>query len=187
MASFDIPSGPPITERGCTYLVSEAKVHRGKCPTTMPPYGSITYDHKKGEMPLEWSNEDEFLVWLAAEEHEKTIKFIVSVTEEADSPNWRAWCTFRCSREFSGGKPERENVHQWDRKIPSMKTGCQCRLVVKWYPHTKTILGKYKGQHDHALGDENLRFLRLSDGIRNLVMDMIRKGTDPKVIVSKIQ
>ena len=187
MASFDIPSGPPITERGCTYLVFEAKVHHGKHPTTMPPYGSITYDCKKGEMPLEWSNKDKFLVWLAAKEHKKTIKFIVSVTEESDSPNWQAWCMFRCLWEFSGRKPERENVHQWDRKIPSMKTGCQCRLVVKQYPHTETILGKYEGQHDHALGDENLHFLRLSDGIRNLVMDMIRKGTDPKVIVSKIQ
>ncbi|KAI9437107.1 hypothetical protein BJY52DRAFT_1196649 [Lactarius psammicola] len=126
----------------------------------MPPYGSITYDHKRGEMTLEWANEDEFLVWLAAKEHEKTIKLI----------------------EFSGGKPKRENTHQWDWKIPSMKTGCQCHLIVKQYPHTETILGKYEGQHNHALGDENLRFLRLSDNIWNLVMDTIHAGTDPKAI-----
>jgi len=153
----------------------------------MPPYGSITYDCKKGEMPLEWSNKDKFLVWLAAKEHKKTIKFIVSVTEELDSPNWWARCMFRCLWEFSGRKPEHENVHQWDWKIPSMKTGCQCCLVVKWYLHTKTILRKYEGQHDHTLGNKNLCFLRLLDSIWNLVMDMICKGTDPKVIVSKIQ
>ena len=186
MPSFEIPTGPSISERGTTYLVSDAKLRRGKRPTTTAPYGSITYDREKGTMPLEWENEDEFLVWLAAEEHMKTIKFIVSVTEQSDSPNWRARRTYRCSREFSGGKLDRENVHQWDRKIPSMKTGCQCRLIIKQYPHTRTILGKYDGQHDHPLGDENLRFLRLSHHIRSLVMDMIREGTDAEAIVSQM-
>jgi hypothetical protein len=37
-----------------------------------------------------------------------------------------------------------------------MKTGCQCCLIVKMYPQTETILGKYDGQHNHLLGDENL-------------------------------
>ena len=37
------------------------------------PYGSITYDRKRGDM-LIWDNEDEFLVWLAAEETKNTIK-----------------------------------------------------------------------------------------------------------------
>jgi hypothetical protein len=184
MSTFEIPTGPSITERGHTYLVSEAKVRRGKRAITKPPYGSLRYDREKGELPLEWVNEDEFRVWLAAEEQKKTITFIVSVTEESDSPNWRARRTFRCSREFSGGKSDRENTHQWDRKIPSMKTGCQCHLIIKLYPQAETILGKYQDQHDHALGDDNLRFLRLSDNIRNLVMDMIRIGTDPKAIVS---
>ena len=54
------------------------------------------------------------------------------------------------------------------------------------YPHTRTILGKYDGQHDHPLGDENLRFLRLSHHIRSLVMDMIREGMDAEAIVSQM-
>ncbi len=138
-------------------------------------------------MPLEWVSENEFLVWLAAEENKNTIKFIVSFTEESHSPNWRARRVFKCSREFSGGKPDRKNTFQWDRKIPSMKTGCQCRLTIKLYPHTETVLGKYEGQHDHALGDDNLRFLRLSDNVRNVVMDMIHTGIDSKAIVSDTQ
>ncbi|KAH8982580.1 hypothetical protein EDB92DRAFT_1819808 [Lactarius akahatsu] len=76
MPTFDIPTGPSITERGSSYLMSEAKVCCSKCPTTLPPYGSITYDCEKGRMPLEWTNENNFLTWLTAEEHKKTIKLI---------------------------------------------------------------------------------------------------------------
>jgi hypothetical protein len=184
MPTFEIPTGPSISERGTTYLVSDTKLHCGKCTTTDAPYGSITYNWEKGRMPLEWENEDKFLVWLAAEEHVQMIKLIVSVTEESDSPNWRARHMYRCLQEFSGGKQDRETVHEWDQKIPSMKTGCQCRLIIKKYLQTETILGKYDSRHNHPLGDENLRYLRLSHKIRSLVMDMIREGTDPEAIMS---
>jgi hypothetical protein len=153
MPTFEIPTGPSITKRGTTYLVSQAKMCCGKRATTDAPYGSITYDREKGRMPLEWENEDKFLVWLAAEEHVQTIKLIVSVTEESDSPNWRAQRTYRCSREFSGGKQDQENKHEWDWKIPSMKTGCQCRLIIKKYPQTETILGKYDGCYGYTKKD----------------------------------
>ena len=179
MGIFEIPTGPPITERGGTYLVSKSK--RGK--STSAPYGSITYNRKRGDM-LEWDNEDEFLVWLAAEETKNTIKLIVSHTEKSNSPNWRARRLYRCSWEFSGGQVDRANANHWDRKIPSKKTGCGCRLVIKQYPGTDTMLGKYEGKHDHPLGDDNLRFLRLSENTRNLVMEMIHTRIDPKAIVS---
>ncbi len=184
MPTFEIPTGPSITERGHSYLVSDAKLRRSKCPVTKPPYGSIMYDHEKGEMSLDWANEDEFLVWLAAKEHKNTIKFILSHTEESGSPNWQAQRKYRCSHEFSGRKTDHENIHQWDRKIPSMKTGCQCHLIIKLYLDTKTILGKYEAQHNHALGNDNLRFLRLSDSIRKLVMEMIFTGMGSQAIVS---
>jgi hypothetical protein len=184
MPTFEILTGPSISERGMTYLVSDAKLHRGKHTTTDAPYGSITYNQEKGRMPLEWENEDKFLVWLAAEEHVQTIKLIVSVTEESDSPNWWAQHTYRCLQEFLGSKQDRETVHEWDWKIPSMKMGCQCCLIIKKYLQTKTILRKYDGQHDHLLSDENLRYLRLLHKIWSLVMDMICKGTDPEAIVS---
>ena len=184
MPSFKIPTGPSISKRGLTYLVSDAKLCCGKCPTTTASYGSLTHDCEKGTMPLEWENEDKFLAWLTAKEHVKTIKLIVSITEWLDSPNWQVQCTYRCLWEFSGGKLDWENVHQWDQKIPLMKTGCQCCLIIKQYPQTKTILRKYDSQHDHPLGDENLQFLRLSHCIRSLVMDMICEGTDPEAILS---
>jgi hypothetical protein len=69
-------------------------------------------------------------------------------------------------------------------KIPSKKTGCRCRLVIKQYLHTDAILGKYEEKHDHPLGDDNLRFLRLSENTKNLVMEMIHTRIDSKAIVS---
>jgi hypothetical protein len=38
--------------------------------------------------------------------------------------------------------------------------------------------------HDHPLGDQNLRFTRLTDRTRDLVMEMVHIGIDSKVIVS---
>ncbi|KAH9024713.1 hypothetical protein EDB84DRAFT_1246658, partial [Lactarius hengduanensis] len=86
-----------------------------------------------------------------------------------------------------GGKPSYQKKHQWERKIPSKKTGCQCRLTVKRYPQTEVILGKYEDNHDHPLGDDNLRFTRLSGKIRDLVMDMVHLGIDSKIVLKRIR
>lgn len=80
--------------------------------------------------------------------------------------------------------PNYQNKNQWERKIPSKKTGCRCRLTVKRYPQTEAMLRKYEDQHGHPLGDDNLRFLRLSGKIRDLLMDMVYIGIDSKTIVS---
>ena len=186
MSTFNIPTGPPITECGVTCLVPEVNVGNGRRPAK-PRYGSLTYDRQKGDM-MEWPNEDKFLAWLSAEEQQKAIKLIVSRTEESDSPNWQARREFRCSREPSGGKTNQVKKHDWDRKIPSKKSGCKSRLIIKKYPNTEVILSKYEGEHDHPIGNDNLRFLRLSSKTRNLVMDLVHTGMGCQAIVSvKIQ
>ena len=169
MPTFQILSGPPITDNSATCLVPKGKMCPSNCPMKLC-YRSLTYNHQKGDMKLEWPNEDEFQAWLIAEEQEKMIKLIVSRTAESDSPNWWVCCMFRCSCELSGGKTNRENKYDWDRKIPSKKTGCKCQLIIKQYLGTETMLGKYQGEHNHPLGDDNLRFLRLSTEVRNFVM-----------------
>ena len=184
MPTFEIPTGPAITQTNLAYHGPREEVRRTKrCITTMRR-GSMAYDREKGGMMLEWANEEEFLAWLAAEESEKTIGLIVSQIERSNSPLWRERRVLRCSREFTGGKRDYQNGNQWERKIPSKKTGCQCRVTVKQYPQTEVMLGKYDGQHDHPLGDDNLRFIRLSGKIRDLVMDMVYIDIDSKTIVS---
>ncbi|KAH9009639.1 hypothetical protein EDB84DRAFT_1245003, partial [Lactarius hengduanensis] len=139
-----------------------------KTPATSHRYGSITHDRKRGKMTLEWANEEDFLAWLAAEESDQTIELIVSHVAHSDSPLWRARRILKCSREWTGGhsKSGATAPEGRERKIPSKKTGCRCRLTIKLYRHTETILGKYENEHDHPLGDENLRFTWLSDKTR---------------------
>lgn len=102
MPTFQILSSPPITENGATCLMPKGKMHPGNHPVK-PRYGSLTYDHQKGDM-LEWPNEDMFQAWLVAEEQDKTIKLIMSYIAELDSPNWQVCHMFRCSCELSSGK-----------------------------------------------------------------------------------
>ncbi len=133
-------------------------------------------------MTLEWANEYEFQVWHIAEEAKNSIKLIVSKIVRSKSPVWREHCVLRCSHEFTGGWRDRKT--RQNLKIPSKKSGCHCCLVTKFYPLTETILGKYKGHHDHALGNANLQFTRLSDNVKDCVMEMVCTGIDSKAIVS---
>ena len=96
-----------------------------------------------------------------------------------------------CACEWTGGWPvqnklktERKDAKIQERKILSKKTGCRCRLMIKFHQHTDTILGRYVDMHDHPLGDKNLRFTRLTDRTRDLVMEMVCQGIESKAIVS---
>lgn len=184
MPTFNIPTGPTCTQENLAYNVLREEARRAKRRITTPRKGSLAYDREKAGMTYKWDNHEAFLVWLAAEQSAKSIELVVSQVEYSDLPEWRERRMLRCSREFTGGKTNYENKHQRERKISSKKTGCQCYLTIKHYPHTDVILGKYHEEHDHPLGDDNLRFLRLSSKIRNLVMDMVYIGIDSKAIVS---
>ena len=185
MPTFEIPIGPPISENQYNYLIHTTKPRHPDDALTTHKRGSITYDREKGGMILEWANESEFRVWRAAEEAKKSIKLIVSVTKHSKSQIWRERRVLRCSREFTGGR--HNHTKRQNLKIPSKKSGCQCHLIIKFYPHTDTILGKYEGHHDHPIADANVRFTRLSDKIKHCVMDMVRTGIASREIVSVIK
>jgi len=113
----------------------------------------------KGNMTLEWENEEEFLAWHAAKESDNTIELIVSKVVHSNLLIWWEQHVLRCSHKWMGGQPAQNksgDTAKRDRKIPSKKTGCWCHLTIKLYWHTKTILRKYKCKHNHLLRDENL-------------------------------
>ena len=184
MPTFKIPTVPTNTQNHHAYNVCREEARRFKRHITKPQRGSMTYDCEKGGMTLEWANEGEFRAWLAAEESGNTIELIMSQIERSDSPLWQEQHVFRCLCEFTGRNPGYVKKTQMERKIPSKKMGCQCHLTIKRYLWTETILGKYVDQHDHPLGNDNLRFIRLSRKIRDLVMDIVYIGINSKVIVS---
>ena len=90
---------------------------------------------------------------------------------------------YRCTREFTGGKKDRQNITRLERAIPLKKTGCRCTLTIKMYPHTDKILGKYNEEHDHTIGDDNLRFTRLSDTTKELIMELACAGVHAKAMM----
>ena len=179
MPTFEIPTGPTIGENKLAYSVHNRKARRAE----VPERGSFAYDRQKGGMTREWADTDAFLTWLATEEAEKSIKLVVSQIKRSDSSVWRERRVYRCAREFMGWKKDRQNITQSERAIPSKKTGCRCCLTIKMYPQTDKILGKYDEEHDHTIGDENLRFTRLSDTTKELVMELARAGVHAKAIV----
>ncbi len=179
MPTFEIPAGPPVSENTCI----AKREARPEDPATTTQRGSITYNCTKGGMTCEWDNDTVFLAWRATEEHEKGIELIASELKHSSSLIWRERRVFRCSCECSGGKWDYECTTQSDRKVKSKKTGCQCCLIIKKYPHTEKVLGKYNEEHDHMIGDPNLRFTKLSAKTKKLVMNMVRLGIDANIIV----
>ena len=150
---------------------------------------SIMHDWKHRKMPSEWKDEDDFCTWLEAKKLDKGIELIVSHVAHSDSPTWQAWRILKCLHEWMGGwqaqhNPGSSTAVEQDRKIPSKKTGCWCCLMLKFYWHTETILRNYKSEHDHLLGEANLRFTQLTDKTRELVTEMIHMGINTKLIVS---
>ena len=187
---FKIAVGPPIAKNLRMYWTSGASKHLDEDPATSLRYGSILHDRKRGKMTREWSNEESFLAWLATKELEHSIKLIVSNITRSDSPLWRERHIMKCSREYTRGRPDQHSgtstPKERNRKIPSKKTSCRCRLTLKFYRHMEIILGNYESEHDHPLRDKNLWFMRLTDRTRDLVMVMLTMGIEAKTIVSLI-
>ena len=139
MPTFDIPTGPPVAQRNTTYDNPRVMARCTKCGTTLWR-GSLAYDRKKGGMTHEWKNEDNFRPWLAAEESSNSIELIVSQIRHSDLGTWWERHLFQCSREFTGGKVAYQCKNDWERKIPSKKTGCQCCLTIKLYLQSDTTM-----------------------------------------------
>ncbi|KAJ7161195.1 hypothetical protein C8R46DRAFT_1285283, partial [Mycena filopes] len=72
---------------------------------------------------------------------------------------------------------------EWTRKCERRRTGCECTLLVKEYPGVSTVLGSYKDDHNHALGNANLRFTSISKDTREYIAGLLRLKVAPEHIV----
>ena len=122
------------------------------------------HDQKHGKMSSKWKNEQSFLEWLAAKESKHSIELIVSNIAHSDSLLWWERCILRCLRKYTGGRLDWNSgmpaPEEWNRKILSKKTGCRCRLMLKFYWHTEVILGNYESKHDHPVKNPTTVFCR---------------------------
>ena len=85
---------------------------------------------------------------------------------------------------MSGGQKQyNKKLPDWQRKIDSKKTGCQCQIEIKSYLHTETILGRYKEDYDHEIQSANIPYTRLSQAVRDKIKVMLKQKVDQKEIV----
>jgi hypothetical protein len=153
-------------------------------PSTSRNKGSLNWDREKGRYTLEWANLAEFEIWRREEERIYAIEFIAS-TSRAGGVLWSGRQLFVCGREMSGGrKPYEKKNPQRECKIGTKKSGCGSRIIIKLYPHTSTILGRYVTEHDHEIGSANIAYTRLSGAARERIKTMLSQKIDRNEIVS---
>jgi len=155
-------------------------------PATSGSRGSFNWDREKGGFNLEWANLAEFETWRETEERACSIEFIASTTwARAEGILCSRWQRFVCGRQESGGDRGYEKKHpERQRKIGTRKSGCGCHIIIKQYPHTSTVLGRYVAEHDHEIGAANIAYTRLSGATRERIKTMLIQRIDPREIVS---
>ena len=147
--------------------------------------GSFHYDRANGILPLEWPNLAAFDAWHRNEELAHSIELIKS-TVTSSGQVWTLRRISMCSRENGRGWYKYVKKHpERKQKIPSKKTDCPCNIVIKRYPDTERILGRYEREHNHPIGITNVPFTRLSAGSQKRMRDMVLQKIDPREIVCK--
>jgi len=171
------PSAP------CTERPSDNPPETPETLATSTRRGSFNYDWERGNYPLEWSNLDAFNAWRQEEELCYSIKLIASMVKHR-GPLWTEKRLYICSHQPSGGrKPYEKKNPGWKHKIDSKKKGCHCRVVIKLYPHTDTILGNYTNTHDHKIGSDNIAYMRMSGIAQKQIKSMLVQKVDHKEII----
>jgi len=101
-----------------------------------------------------------FEAWCWEEELAYLIELITSSTVHGHNGGlWTLRHVYICFCQLSGGWNKYQKKHlEWEHKINSKKIGCQCHIVIKYYPHTSTILGCYVSEHDHEIGLANITY-----------------------------
>ena len=90
---------------------------------------------------------------------------------------------FCCSCNLIGGvKPYQKKTLQ-KQKLGPKRTGCNCLVQIKMYPHTDTVLGKYNSNYSHPIGRDNLKYVWIQPNTCNLIKDLVRLGLKDKEIV----
>ena len=154
-------------------------------PVTSKWRGSITQDRENRHPTHEWNSLEEFHAWRINEELNHGIELLLSSKRCSAGPLWHENRIYSCSRQGTGGKTKYVRKYMDRiRKLPSKRTGCRCRVVIKTYRHVSTVLGWYKSEHDHAIGVANLMYTRLRDPTRSYVLNLLRTNMSPKEVVS---
>ena len=128
-----------------------------------------------------------FHEWRRSEESAHTIELRVAKVEYGAKTLGRTlWTTkhvYRCARQRVGQKADQKKNPERRQKIQRKGTGCHCQIIIKSYPHTPIVLGRYVSDHNHELGEGNMIYTRLSDGARQQMKSLLMRKVAPQEIV----
>ncbi|KAJ7872655.1 hypothetical protein B0H14DRAFT_2570159 [Mycena olivaceomarginata] len=93
---------------------------------------------------------------------------------------------FVCSRKGTGGLKAYTKVPDWSHKRESKRTDCPCVLIVNEYPGVATVLENYTNEHNHPLGNENLRFNQIPKETREYIAGLLQLHVSPEFILQLI-
>jgi hypothetical protein len=167
-------------------LERPSKFTRPEDPATSRHAGSITYDREHG-YSLEWESIDDFHRWRKSEETAHGIELRSSqIRHRNGSAVYTTSQLFCCSRQGTGGLKLQERKSDRKKVIETKRIagGCPCRVRIKMYPHTSTVLGSYNSNHSHPTGKDNLKHVWIWVPTRELIEKLIRLGLKDKEIVS---
>ena len=147
-----------------------------------PVWGSFNAGQKSGESNQVWASLADFERWHQEQHQIYSFELLLSRTHDGASYLWKRF--YKCGHEGTGGKKhyEKKGPRQ-SQKIGSKQTGCTCQVIIKAYPSTDTLLGKYTDDHDHPIGALNLIYTKVSKNAKGKIREMLQQGIQPRQVV----
>jgi len=180
-----VSSGNPSHVRNTNAL--DPRYSSFRIPSAALPkkqYGDYQSDVDSGKFNCSWTCWQDFEDFLGAEQDGNSVEFCKTKTRTGGD-KFHTHIYFVCSRHGTGGVKTYEKKHpNWTRKIPAKRTGCGSALTIKTYHNTEMVLGIYKSNHNHSVGEDNLRFTRICDDTREWIAGMVRIKVSNDRIVS---
>jgi hypothetical protein len=155
----------------------------GDNPATLRQLGSFLYDKEWGDYMHEWSSWAKFDKWCQDKGLAYSIELITS-TVVSENSLWTEKRHYVCSHGHSGGTSKYQKKHpKCQHKNESKKTNCHCKIIIKSYPHTSTILGCYQDEHNHKVGLANITYMQMLQSARQQIRGMLECKIDPREII----
>jgi hypothetical protein len=153
-------------------------------PATSSQSSSFNYDRESGRFPHEWSNLAKFETWHQVKELTYSIELISGSIWKGKNGLWTLKRDYICSYGNSGGQNKYQKKHpERQQKIGSKKMDCPCKIIIRFYPHTPIIWGRYENDHNHEVGLANITFTRMSHNAWEYIEKMLWQKIDPREIV----
>ena len=136
-------------------------------------YGSFVSDSRTSKYNMLWGSRHDFDLFLLQEMSLNSVEFLKVQTTKGLSGKYLERKSYLCARHGQPVDYIKKNPH-WGRKVPLKVMDCMASLTIKSYVGTPYILGIYDLEHNHPLGNENLRFTHISPLTQDWIAGMVQ-------------